>query len=323
MAKLKSFRLATEEQRYTKHAFVSFKTDPDEPTAKQVAELLRSRGLEVTFIHGDTTCPHPFGTTKANRWIRHLLSSKVTESRVLLSIASDASLRSPWVFQEFYLASQVAKLILMLWFSGPDPTDRFVPPPRQLTKRLPSCSVYLIDCRENAEERLGEVAGILHSLRRANRELFLRRAVMLMGLLALLVAPLFALFQLTPQPDDPLASLASSENMDLLMVFWIFLVFLLGTIIFPGSYRVPRPYRQAAFIRQIVPGFGLTRYVLLVLMTFSGFGLIPLGGLLGASIWAACAPVVGVAGWVSSRFLRVRLIRRSYMKSFASEVHSP
>lgn len=311
---MKSFRLATEDERYHKHAFISFKTDPDEPIAQRISASLTSRDLEVTYIHGDTTCPHPFGTPEANRWIRKFLSGRVLESRVLLSIASEASLRSSWVFQEFYEASQSAKLILMLWFGGPDPTVRFVPPPRQLTKRLPSCAVYLIDCREDAEKRLEVVSEILHSLPRAKRELFLRRLVMSTALLGLMVVPIYAMIQLTPQTDDPIAQIRSSERIKILAGAWLYLVFLFGAIVLPGGYLLPRPYRNLDYVRQIVPGFGLTRYVLLLLLALAGFGLFPLGGLPAMLVWGVCSIPLSLGMWFLNRFLRSILIKRSYSK---------
>ena len=56
--------------------FVSFKTIPDEEKARSLAERLKDEGFKVTFIHGDSACPHPFGSKEANRWIQQLLSTQ-------------------------------------------------------------------------------------------------------------------------------------------------------------------------------------------------------------------------------------------------------
>ena len=161
---MRSFRLEMSEPGTPPaDGFVSFKTIPDEEKARSLAECLKDEGFKVTFIHGDSACPHPFGSKEANRWIQQLLSTQ--HYRVLLSIASEDSLRSHWVFQEFYEGTQKCPLIILLWYGRSNPTSHFFPDPSWLTRRLPAlASTYLVDCRSDPGDAARIAASIFASI---------------------------------------------------------------------------------------------------------------------------------------------------------------
>src|SRR5260221_12275569 len=99
--------------------FISFKTVPDLETAEYITSQLRERGVVVTFIHGDVGCPFSPGTREADAWVEQFLDTH--SFNILITIASQESMRSKWVLHEFWRGLSSSEIILLLWFSGSNP----------------------------------------------------------------------------------------------------------------------------------------------------------------------------------------------------------
>lgn len=283
---MKSFRLYRPDDFYRTHGFVSFKAEPDETLAKRVSETLQSRGVEVTFVHGDTECPYPFGTPAANRWIKRKLETMVSQSRFLLSIASQESLHSKWVFHEFFTGTQKCKAVFLLWFDGPDPSSYFFPTPDFIMKRMPSCPVYLIDCRINTENALETVANILLSFKSMKNVLIIRKALTVLGLIILFVAPFLVMFLAIPISPDELERVQQANSVQAIAELWMYVVTLIGIFVLSRNYVIPHPYRKVSFIIKAVTGFSAVRYILVLAALLRIFGIII--GALGGGILIGC-----------------------------------
>ena len=158
--------------------FISYKTEPDLEKAKFVATHLQERGLNVAFISGDSLCPFAQGTPEADAWITKLLDSQT--SNILISIAFQESMRSKWVLHEFWQGLSSSEIILLLWISGPNPTPHFIPVSRPLTRWLPTpATTFLVDCRENINERVDVVEQVITRFCFRKTVLFASRAPVL------------------------------------------------------------------------------------------------------------------------------------------------
>ncbi|MFT5527070.1 MAG: hypothetical protein ACI9HK_005052 [Pirellulaceae bacterium] len=212
---------------------------------------------------------------------------------MLVSIASKSALHSEWVRQEFNQATQSCRLVLLLWFDGPNPTTYFVPQPHLLTQYMPSAPVYLLDCPQESDIRLEEVATLLSHL----PSIVAWGRAAQFGLLVLFAAGCIAvsmcLYLL-------LWIAGLFEEIDALYVFgtslWITLLPLI--VLFPHIYRVPTKYRAT----KVIHGFTFMQYFLvaywvLVAMWHANpamaFITLPFVSLFGLVLAFVVIPVVG------------------------------
>jgi hypothetical protein len=310
---MRSFRLSTPEPGPPPaDGFVSFKTIPDEDKARSLAERLKDDGFKVTFIHGDTACSHPFGSKEANRWIKQLLSAQ--HYRVLLSIASEDSLRSPWVFQEFYEGTQKCPLIILLWYGGPDPTAHFFPPPSWLTRRLPAiASTYLVDCRSNPEDAARIAASIFAQMPKMVRTCnLLRIFVVIGGLLLYSLAVVLVLYLVQP-PDDRILAIQQNEMVKAGIDALLRVIFIATILVFP-TLRLPKGLSTAGNVRKTSSSFSVIRFGLASFFALALFGSITMG-LSTVPIHAVVGAIWAVAWYIIIRGLRRMLILRSYRRS--------
>ena len=238
-----------------------------------------------------------------------MLTEKVADARLLVSIASEASLQSRWVFQEFFQGTTVASLVLLLWFDGLDPSARFVPEPRAITRLLPSCPVYLVDCRGDVAARLADVGEILGSIAAARRTLVLRRLAFGLVLLGFFVGTFVLVLWRLPVVDDSLESLRRADQGKAYVLFSYYVIITLGVACMPSNYAIPHRLRSSRFITQIVPGIAMWKYVTLPLFLAAGLGFFPLS----AGWWVVGVTSLTAGVTLLSRWLRDVLVRRAYL----------
>jgi hypothetical protein len=289
--------------------FISYKTEPDLEKAKFVAADLQERGVTVHFISGESLCPFPQGTPEAEAWITRLLDNQT--SNILISIASQESMRSKWVLHEFWRGFSSSEIILLLWVSGPNPTPHFIPVSRPLTRWLPTpATTYLVDCRENINEGIdvSEQAITQFAAIRKNRSL--RRFLSIVGCLGLSALPLYFFF-IGGSSADPAANADSAVIEKTVIGAWLVLIFTLAAVIFPTAYKLPARATNHPRIERITAGFSLNRWCgvvwcLTTILTSRAWGAIPSG------IFGAVVSVV--ANLIGKSFL-ANLVLRSYRKA--------
>ena len=133
----------------TEHAFISFRTNPDEPKAQELAALFQQHQIETVPLHGGERCPFKeIERNQAINWIHDLLDKRLANSYATVVIATAASLKSQWVYHEYTVAAEFSVVVFLLWFDGDDPSTYFLPTPTWLMRRSPSSPVYLLDLRE-------------------------------------------------------------------------------------------------------------------------------------------------------------------------------
>jgi hypothetical protein len=286
-------------------AFISFKTVPDEARAEYMASRLKECGVPVTFIHGDVGCPYAPGSSDADAWIREFLDSH--SFNILISVASQESMRSKWVLHEFWRGLSSADIILLLWCSGPDPAQHFIPVPRSLARWLPTeATTYLVDCREGIDLgiRTAEVSIKEFSAIRRNRS-FRRFWILLVALLLILIPGW--MFMTWNNPTG--FSETDVENLKQLAGAWIIIIFIFVIVVYP-SYKLPSTILSRR-LRLLTYGFGLKRWggmVWCLTVLCSGFAL----GAISSGMLGAVTAIV--AGFIGESILN-KLVARSYQRS--------
>jgi hypothetical protein len=221
-----------------KRAFVSFKTVPDLPHARVIADVLHLSGIETTFIQGDIGCPFPIGSEAADKWISDYISKQSFD--VLVVVASQQSMRSKWVFQELYMGLTAAPVTLLLWVDGPDPTPHFFPGRPRRYRWFPcESTTYVVDCRGDAAGGAAAAAATIRELDRMRRLRKVRRIAVL-GAAAFVMLLVFAItFALLPVAMNPLERANQGKAVTTLCLIALTFVLAVWYPSTPRSMRVP------------------------------------------------------------------------------------
>ena len=290
-------------------SFISYKTEPDLEKAKFVAAHLKDLGINVAFISGDSLCPFAQGTSEADAWITKLLDSQT--SNILISIASQESMRSKWVLHEFWRGLSSSEIILLLWISGPNPTPHFIPISRPLARWLPTAATtYLVDCRENINEGVDVAEQVITQLDSIRWNRRLRRFWTIAGCLVLFALPLYPLLSGASSADAS-ANTDSVAMTKTLIGAWLVLVCTIAAVMFPAAYKLPTRATNHPLIDRITSGFSLNRWgglvwFLTVALTGRAWGAVP-SGIFGA--------VVAIVANLIGKSLLGNLVIRSYRRA--------
>ena len=303
----KSFRLASELDSDALDGFISFKTNPDEEMATTIVETLDERGIQIRFIHGDSECPHPFASTKANSWIRKRLSDGVGRSITLVVVLSKVAMNSEWVRFETLIGSEECHAIIFLCSDGMEDLKEI---PR--LSGLPSCPIYAIDFLA-VESGIDELEGFLNIFRDSGVRGKRNRTFAFLAIFSLWLLPLLVFFA----PADE-----AVQNITVIAWWWLIIGSLgVGALFFPRAFPVSEGDLPPAIVRLRK---GITAYRFAVVVSLFGYISLSLVWLFAEQLFGnlPTIPFLSVIAPVAFAFAGHALIRvrkRKLLCSWASK----
>jgi hypothetical protein len=168
--------------------------------------------------------------------------------------------------------------------------------------------VLVVDCRHEPTARVALLGRLLADLPSITRWVWLRR---LLALLVLAAASYLSDF-LMPTVTHPVPRVQAAMQIEVADRFAriTFPVFLAAAVLFfPGGFFLPDRYRRTGVFTKVVSGFGITRYMLLLVIVSQ---YVLRAGVVGAMI-------AGMTPEVLNRYVRFRVVRNTTPSATALE----
>lgn len=229
-------------------SFISYKSLPDERTALHIREFLEKRSIPVIMIHGDTECPYPFGSWRANRWIKKKLSNVVSDTSSLIVVFSNDTLASRWVRHEVVVGSSECDIIVFIPVNG-----AVMPQDYLKLKYLPSCPIYSFATGDDTNKLVDFIGAIVDN----RKKQVVRRLWVSFLMIFLWIIPGIAFISLGPGVIKGLVLIAWSLS--------IYIIIAISQIVMPAKIDVAKisVSSEAVCIKK---GFSFYRVITFVAM---------------------------------------------------------
>lgn len=242
-----SYNLKSHPTRF--HAFVSFKRDPDEEYAGELAIALKKKGLEIAIINNRLEPSELVRNVGNDVGIRLHLDHRLFQSFGVVLVASKKTFTSYWTSHEFTAAMMFSNAVIVVLVDNSVPDD-ILPNKSWPFRKLVTAPVYVVDGYGNISEIIDRVGGVLRlaSLGEVRTKLDLWTAVIIAVLSLVFIFGVF---------------LATGEMVSLMkfpeMLIYI-TISLATSLIMPCRLRIPREEFIRAGFKPVLKGWNADIY---------------------------------------------------------------